>query len=72
VASLLRGATQVFALPLVRVFINSGPGFNASGLESMPITLAEGAAAFVKLRGGHHHRDNPFEIQARRKAPLIR
>jgi hypothetical protein len=31
-----------------------------------------GAAAFVKLRGGHHHRDNPFEIQARRKAPLIR
>ncbi|MEX1256325.1 MAG: L-lactate permease [Gemmatimonadota bacterium] len=38
------GAALLFALPLVRVFINSGPGFNASGLESMPITLAQGAA----------------------------
>jgi lactate permease len=35
----------LFALPLVRVFINSGTSFNASGLESMPLTLAEGAAA---------------------------
>ncbi|CAM3829734.1 L-lactate permease [Isoptericola cucumis] len=32
------------ALPLVRIFINSGPEFNAAGLESMPITLAEAAA----------------------------
>jgi lactate permease len=38
------GAALLFALPLVRVFINSGPSFNASGLESMPITLAQGAA----------------------------
>lgn len=37
----------LFALPLVRVFINSGPGFNVSGLESMPITLAEGVAALA-------------------------
>lgn len=35
----------LFALPLVRVFINSGPDFNASGIASMPLTLAEGAAA---------------------------
>lgn len=32
------------AVPLVRVFINSGPDFNASGLSSMPVTLAEAAA----------------------------
>jgi lactate permease len=38
------GAALLFALPLVRVFINSGARFNASGLESMPITLAQGAA----------------------------
>ncbi len=37
----------LFALPLVRVFINSGEGFNASGLASMPITLAEGAASLA-------------------------
>jgi lactate permease len=43
------GIALLFALPLVRVFINSGPNFNASGLESMPITLAEGAAS---LAGG--------------------
>jgi lactate permease len=36
----------VFALPMVRVFILSGPDFNLSGLASMPITLAE-SAAFV-------------------------
>jgi lactate permease len=35
----------LFALPLVRVFINSGADFNGSGLSSMPITLAEGASA---------------------------
>lgn len=43
------GIALLFALPLVRVFINSGPAFNNSGLTSMPITLAEGAAA---LAGG--------------------
>ncbi|HEV6953727.1 MAG TPA: L-lactate permease [Promicromonospora sp.] len=32
------------AVPLVRIFINSGPDFNAAGLDSMPITLAEAAA----------------------------
>lgn len=35
----------LFALPLVRVFINSGADFNDSGLASMPLTLAEGAAS---------------------------
>ena len=34
----------LFALPLVRVFINSGPDFNGSDMVSMPLTLAEGAA----------------------------
>jgi lactate permease len=34
----------LFALPLVRVFINSGEDFNDSGKASMPLTLAEGAA----------------------------
>lgn len=38
------GVALVFALPLVRVFINSGVDFNDSGLASMPLTLAEGAA----------------------------
>lgn len=37
----------LFALPLVRVFINSGADFNGSGMESMPITLAEGASALA-------------------------
>jgi lactate permease len=41
------GAALMFALPLVRVFINSGARFNASGFESMPITLAEGTAAIA-------------------------
>jgi len=41
------GVALMFALPLVRVFINSGPAFNASGLQSMPITLAEGAASMA-------------------------
>ncbi|AXH94962.1 L-lactate permease [Ornithinimicrobium avium] len=35
----------LFALPLVRLLIRSGPDFTASGLASMPVTLAEGAAA---------------------------
>jgi lactate permease len=43
------GAALMIALPLVRVFINSGADYNASGLESMPLTLAEGAAG---LAGG--------------------
>lgn len=42
----MRGAAValVFALPMVRVFIESGARFNASGLESMPLTLAQAAA----------------------------
>jgi lactate permease len=45
-AGQLRGAAValVFALPMVRVFIESGARFNSSGLESMPITLAQAAA----------------------------
>ncbi|MEE1622715.1 L-lactate permease [Zafaria sp. J156] len=35
----------LFALPLVRILIQSGPELNSSGLSSMPVTLAEGAAA---------------------------
>jgi lactate permease len=41
------GIALLFALPLVRVFINSGPAFNTSGLQSMPITLAEGMASLA-------------------------
>ncbi|MGH7573905.1 MAG: L-lactate permease, partial [Longimicrobiales bacterium] len=41
------GIALLFALPLVRVFIHSGAAFNDSGLESMPITLAEGAATLA-------------------------
>ena len=37
----------LFALPLVRVFINSGADYNESGMASMPLTLAEGAAAIA-------------------------
>ena len=37
----------LFALPLVRVFINSGTDFNDSGISSMPITLAEGASSIA-------------------------
>ena len=43
------GVALLFALPLVRVFINSGPAFNTSGLQSMPITLAEGSAALAGM-----------------------
>ncbi|HET8795717.1 MAG TPA: L-lactate permease [Arthrobacter sp.] len=35
----------LFAVPLVRVLIQSGPALNDSGLPSMPVVLAEGAAA---------------------------
>ncbi len=35
----------LIAVPLVRIFINSGVDFNTSDLASMPLTLAEGAAA---------------------------
>jgi lactate permease len=34
----------LFAVPLVRVLIQSGPDLNASGFSSMPVTMAEGAA----------------------------
>lgn len=37
----------LFALPLVRILINSGPELNTSGLSSMPITLAEGASVLT-------------------------
>ncbi|MFD5868992.1 L-lactate permease [Corynebacterium sp. NPDC060344] len=37
-------AALIFAVPLVRVLIQSGPALNESGLSSMPVTLAEGAA----------------------------
>ena len=37
----------VFAVALVRVFIDSGADLNASGLESMPLTLAAAAADLV-------------------------
>ena len=48
-ASQLAGAAValLFALPLVRVFINSGEAYNESGLRSMPLTLAEGAASIA-------------------------
>lgn len=36
-----------FAIPMVRVFINSGEKFNASGLLSMPLELANGVAAMA-------------------------
>ncbi|GAB3208430.1 L-lactate permease [Marinactinospora endophytica] len=35
------------AVPLVRVFINSGPEFGAEMTASMPLTLAEGAAGLA-------------------------
>ena len=43
---ILRAAPAILiAVPLVRIFINSGVEFNTSDLASMPLTLAEGAAA---------------------------
>lgn len=36
-----------FAIPMVRVFINSGEKFNASGLASMPLELASGVSSMV-------------------------
>jgi lactate permease len=38
---------MLIAVPLVRIFINSGTAFTGSDLASMPLTLAEGAAAAV-------------------------
>ncbi|MDN5697213.1 MAG: L-lactate permease [Rubrobacter sp.] len=35
----------LLALPMVRVFINSGSDYNSSGLSEMPVVLAEGAAS---------------------------
>lgn len=32
------------SVPMVRVFINSGPDYNAAGMDSMPVTLASAAA----------------------------
>ncbi len=37
----------LLALPMVRVFINSSGDYNSSSLESMPVTLANGAAALA-------------------------
>jgi len=37
----------LFALPMVRVFIESGTGANRSGLESMPLVLATGIASIA-------------------------
>lgn len=37
----------LFAVPMVRVFINSGDDYSASELASMPLTLAEGAATMM-------------------------
>jgi lactate permease len=47
----------LFALPLVRVLIRSGAEFNTSGLASMPVQLAEGAAA---LTGANWPLISPF------------
>jgi lactate permease len=41
------GFALLLALPMVRVFINSGEEYSASGLASMPVTLAEGAASLA-------------------------
>ena len=41
------GVALLFALPLVRVFINSGVDYNTSGFSSMPLTLAEGASSIA-------------------------
>ncbi len=37
----------IFAVALVRVFIDSGPELNTSGFQSMPLTLAAAAAEMV-------------------------
>ncbi|MBS3941856.1 MAG: L-lactate permease [Actinobacteria bacterium] len=39
--------TILIAVPLVRIFINSGAAFSNGDLASMPLTLAEGAASAV-------------------------
>ncbi len=53
--SLMTAGTQIgiaavallCAVPMVRVFINSGANFNTSDLESMPLSLAAGASALA-------------------------
>lgn len=47
----------LFAVPLVRILIRSGADFTDSGLASMPVTLAEGAAA---LTGANWPLISPF------------
>lgn len=37
----------LLAVPLVRVFVNSGPAFGDGGLPAMPVVVAEAAAALV-------------------------
>lgn len=41
------GVALVFAVPMARVFILSGAQYNTSGMESMPLHLAESAASMV-------------------------
>ena len=41
------GFALLLALPMVRVFINSGEEYSAANLASMPVTLAEGAASLA-------------------------
>jgi lactate permease len=38
---------MLIAVPLVRIFINSGTSFSSGGLDSMPLTLADGASVAV-------------------------
>jgi lactate permease len=45
--TLLASFALGFAIPMVRVFINSGEKYNASGLASMPLELANGVASKV-------------------------
>jgi lactate permease len=70
----LRGAAValVFALPMVRVFIESGPRFNASGLESMPITLAHAAADRPAARGRSSPRGSARSARSRPAATRCR
>jgi lactate permease len=45
---LVRAApAMLIAVPLVRIFINSGAAFSGGDLASMPLTLAQGASAAV-------------------------
>lgn len=42
--ALAAGSALIFTVPMVRVFVNSSAAFNATGLDSMPIVLAEWTA----------------------------